>query len=389
MKITYISKIAFSDVDLSYLYELSRIADVTYIVLVSPYDKASCAFDLRDIELKPGLNSVAEIPQLQKYSKLIDLNKVFFFKNSGLHAYDLNSFKYSTLLWRFVEQNTPDVIHLTYVPPISNNVLKRSLRERVVITIHDPIPHGTATYRMENLNRKLAFKLYSNFIILNKAQKEAFIDCYHLSKGNVRIFDSHLSSYNYLQLYKKNRPDETEPYILFFGNISPYKGLDYLFEAMSIVHKQNKEVKLVVAGRGDYYFDINSYRHMGCFDIRNNFIPDDELASLVNNSLFIVVPYVEATQSGVIMTAYAFNKPCVATNVGGLPEMVINNRYGLIVPPRDSAALSDAMLDLLGDRNKIELFTSNILKDYQEGEKSWRAIALQMLGIYKSIAKND
>ena len=120
-------------------------------------------------------------------------------------------------------------------------------------------------------------------------------------------------------------------------------------------------------------------------DLRNRFIPDDEMVSLVKNALFMVCPYTDATQSGVIMSSYAFYRPVVATNVGGLPEMVVNDRYGLIVKERDIDALAEAIKRLLNDRCMLEMFSKNIEKDYSTGEKSWHEIALKLVMEYNIV----
>lgn len=384
MRVLYISTIAYSDVDLSYLQEASKLVDTTYIVTISPYNTASCALDFRGVNLKDGFNCAVEIPQLQKFGKLVNLSKFYVFKNPSKHAYEPKAFVYWSKLFKFIKRGEYDVVHMTYLPSFLN-VFPCFIKRKLVFTIHDPLPHSSASYKMDRYNRIAAFRRYQNFILLNTAQREEFINFYHLNKKDVSIFESKLSSYDYLHMYQNEPLSEDSPYILFFGNIQKYKGLEYLFEAMSVVYQSNPEVKLIVAGRGNYYFDLDKYKKLGCYDIRNSFINDDELASLVKNSLFVVVPYVDATQSGVVMTAYAFSKPCVATNVGGLPEMVIDGEYGFIVPPRDSNELAKAINNLLNNRILLDTFSNNIYRDYQEGCKSWKQISKGMMSIYKEV----
>ena len=89
----------------------------------------------------------------------------------------------------------------------------------------------------------------------------------------------------------------------------------------------------------------------------------------------MVCPYTDATQSGVIMSAFAFNKPVIATNVGGLPEMVKHNSYGLIIQEKDINALADNIIQLWTDKNRLQQFTEEIAKDYAHGDFSWHKIA--------------
>ena len=88
------------------------------------------------------------------------------------------------------------------------------------------------------------------------------------------------------------------------------------------------------------------------------------------------------------MTAYAFNRPCIATNVGALPEMVIDNENGIIVPPKDSASLASAINRLIESPELIDSFSQAISKIYKSGEMSWKNIASEHLDIYSKVVKN-
>ena len=78
-------------------------------------------------------------------------------------------------------------------------------------------------------------------------------------------------------------------------------------------------------------------------EVRNRYIPDRELSRLMQRASFVVVPYTSASQSGVVATAYAFGKPVISTSVGGLREMVVPGRTGLLVPGNDAISLARAM----------------------------------------------
>ena len=90
------------------------------------------------------------------------------------------------------------------------------------------------------------------------------------------------------------------------------------------------------------------------------------------------------------MSAFALNKPVIATNVGALPTMVKNGQYGTIVPPRDAGALATAIDTLIGNPQKIEAMTANIEHDYSNGKYSWNAIAQGITDIYaKKLSTSD
>ena len=119
----------------------------------------------------------------------------------------------------------------------------------------------------------------------------------------------------------------------------------------------------------------------------NRFIKDEELASLIRNCTAIVCPYVDATQSGVIMSAFALNKPVIATNVGALPEMVENGRHGILIPPRDSKAIEKAVRDMMKPSVAQEM-AENIQKDFSTGQHSWATIAKELGNTYKKIIES-
>ncbi len=102
----------------------------------------------------------------------------------------------------------------------------------------------------------------------------------------------------------------------------------------------------------------------------------------------IVCPYTDATQSGVIMTAYALGKPIIATDVGGIPEIIDNGSTGILVPPRDSHKLSEAIIYLLKTPAKRKEMANNITNKFNQNNIKWSYTAKQTLKVYeKAIRK--
>ena len=138
--------------------------------------------------------------------------------------------------------------------------------------------------------------------------------------------------------------------ILFFGRIWEYKGLEYLIKAVPEIAKSIPDVKVLIAGKGD---DFSSYQRLidhqdaSRFEIYNEYISNEQREHLFAQSSVVVLPYVAATQSGVIPIAYTHKKPVVATNVGCLPEVVVDGQTGFVVPPKDVSALADAVVRVL------------------------------------------
>ena len=148
------------------------------------------------------------------------------------------------------------------------------------------------------------------------------------------------------------------------------------------------DATLTIAGGGKIYFDIAPYQEQDWVEVINRYVGMEELAGLLQNCALSVCPYTDATQSGVIMTSYSLCKPVVATNVGGLGEMVEEGKTGVLVPPKNVAALSDAIIALLKDEAKREKMADNIRNDYFVGDKSWKVIAENYIEFYKRVVKS-
>lgn len=380
MKVAYLGKIQLSDIDLSYLNEAQRLADITYFMEITPRFLKGPAFNIAKIYPQSGVfKAVDAYPEFRKFEGFIDLDK-FYVVNTCGRFWMLKAFWTNFLLLLFLIRGKFKVVHTVWPP----NVYEFSiyfLRKRMMLTVHDPFPHSGLDTRIVRFRRKVAFSLIPKLIILNKSQLRQFEQYYHIAEERITV--SRLSSYTYLRTIKAPsnlRP--AKPYILFFGKISPYKGLNYLLPAMLEVHRSAPDCHLVVAGGGNFSFDVSPYRELDYIELRNRFIPEDELVSLIVGARFVVCPYTDATQSGVIMSAFAFNKPVLATNVGGLPEMVRHNEFGYIIENCNSKAISDAILSLWTDPDKLETFSENIRMAYTDGDLSWKDIAKKMVANY-------
>jgi len=137
-------------------------------------------------------------------------------------------------------------------------------------------------------------------------------------------------------------------YVLFFGFIREYKGLDLLLNAMADERLEKLGVKLIVAGEfyGDPkpYHDIISRLDIGSrVALHTDFIPDSEVNRYFCAADIVAQPYKSATQSGVSQIAYSFEKPMLVTNVGGLPEIVPDQKAGFVVEP-DPQHIADALV---------------------------------------------
>ena len=385
MKIAYLGKIQLSDADLSYLNAAQKLSDITYIMEVTPRFMKGPAYNIGKIYPHSGVFKATEAyPEFEKYSRIIDVDK-FYVVNTCGKFWQLKAFWTNFQLLLFLIRNKFDVIHLTWPANVYEFIIYM-LKRKIILTVHDPFPHTGLDTRIVRLRRKVAFRCVPHFIILNKAQREKFLSFYHLPSS--AVIDSRLSCYTYLNMVEQDMTTVPEQkYILFAGKISKYKGVEYLLEAMKKVHDTFPDIKLVVAGGGKYHFDISEYAALPYIDIRNRFIPDEELVALMNKTQFMVCPYTDATQSGVIMSSFTFGTPVIATRVGGLPEMLGNGKYGMLVKEKDTDALYQGICSLLSDEEQLADYRKEIAKDYtSDGYLSWKTIAEELRESYLQMA---
>ena len=146
----------------------------------------------------------------------------------------------------------------------------------------------------------------------------------------------------------------------------------------------NNNFHLVIAGKGNFDFNIKEYTDKGYIKVINRFIEVSELVNLVYHCRFVCCPYIDATQSGVVMTAFTLCKPVLATNVGALHEMVENTRHGMLVSPKDSHALAEAIVKM-SNQSILNTMSENIKQDYHLGNNSWNRLAERLIENYNYI----
>ncbi len=180
------------------------------------------------------------------------------------------------------------------------------------------------------------------------------------------------------------RIDANEQYLLFFGLIREYKGLDILLSAWSRVRRDG--LRLIVAG--EFYDDREKYEPM--FEslgesviLHDRFIPDDEVRYYFSAADAVVLPYRSATQSGVTQIAYNFCTPMIVTDVGGLSEIVPDDKVGYVCEPT-AEGVARAIEELYENGN-LERFAANIV--YERKRFSWRAMCDKIVEVY-NLAEN-
>lgn len=174
-------------------------------------------------------------------------------------------------------------------------------------------------------------------------------------------------------------------YLLFFGFIRSYKGLDLLIEAFSDNRLRNRNLKLIIAG--EFYEESKPYREMveklNISDdviLFDRFINDDEVRIFFSVADLVVQPYRSATQSGVTQIAYHFEKPMLVTDVGGLREIVPDRLCGYVVKP-DPGEIADSISDYF-DNSRKEQFTKNVIEEKKKF--SWSRMTSSIFEVFNN-----
>jgi alpha-maltose-1-phosphate synthase len=193
-----------------------------------------------------------------------------------------------------------------------------------------------------------------------------------------------IGDFSFFLNYRNKGMNEENNSILFFGRIEDYKGLEYLIRSISIISITLPDIKLIIAGTGDFSKYAQIILDDKHFEVHNKYIADEDVPAFFERAKIIVLPYIEATQSGIIPIAYAFKKPVVVTDVGSIPEVVDNGKTGIIIPPKDSELLAEAIIKLLKNDSLRKEMGENAYNKMKE-DLSWDKISEKIIEVYREV----
>lgn len=359
------------------------------IVYGNRFQESVGVFDLRNIAnglVDEETTKKVIGDSLYNYTNAEGSVQIKLFKYPNLKVFNKINFQLHQQLAEIVNKQDYDVVHLNGYRG-SQMFLYASLKKSgKVWSVHDPVLHSGE----EKWQTRLGYSLFrffdAQFILHNNSQKPEFIKAYGIKEKNCHFVK--LGPLEVIKLFDNGSAIETAPdTVLFYGRISPYKGVEYLIKAAKKASSKVPGLKVIIAGKPNYALDITELEGDKTFEFINGFVPNEQLVALIQKASVIVCPYTDATQSGVIMTAYAFNKPVIATRVGGLPEVVDDGITGKLIPAKDVNALAEAIVNILSEKSQLKAFNKNIEKLTADGKFSWKNIAKETIVVYeKAIA---
>jgi glycosyltransferase involved in cell wall biosynthesis len=179
-------------------------------------------------------------------------------------------------------------------------------------------------------------------------------------------------------------PLPATPMALFFGRMEKYKGLHVLVDAIPLVQKQYPQATFVIAGRGPALLEQKeTLRALPQVQVMDYYLSQEEVDTLYRHASINLVPYVEASQSGVIATGFAYGVPAVASNIGALSEVVVPGENGCLVEPGNAQDLADAILSVFQNREKLESLRQGAVA-WAKGPLNWAILAGQTASVYQT-----
>lgn len=288
-----------------------------------------------------------------------------------------------------IKNEKPDLIIVRYwlpfMGPCFGTILRRVRKNkhtRIVAITDNVIPHehrpGDMAFTKYFLKSADAFLAMSKDVLKDLKQ---FTDKPAVFSPHP-VYDNYGNAVGREEACKKLGLNPSEKYILFFGFIRKYKGLDLLLDAMKDERIKQAGIKLIVAG--EFYGDGDSYLQQ----IQNNgigdsvklfteFIPNDEIKYYFSATDLVVQPYRTATQSGITQVAYHFEKPMVVTNAGGLSEVVPDGKVGFVTEP-DAAQIATAILKFY-ETGSLPDLKNNIASEKQK--YSWDTLLNNLFSV--------
>ncbi|PCJ83869.1 MAG: glycosyl transferase family 1 [Flavobacteriales bacterium] len=273
-----------------------------------------------------------------------------------------------------IAREKPDLVIVDYWLPFMAPCLgtiarqiKKNNHTKIISIVHNIIPH----------EKRMGDHLFSNYFVKSAdgfiaLSKTVLSDLNTFDKSKPKVFCPHPIYDNFGPLKSKKTAkamlslDDNTNYLLFFGIIRDYKGLDLLLEAFADKRLRDFPLKLIIAG--EYYSNekhylelIKKHRLQDHIIQKNEFIPDSQVVDYFCAVDMIVQPYKSATQSGVTQIAYHFERPMLVTDVGGLAEIVPHQKCGYVCEV-NAQSVADALVDFYQNQRENE-FAQNVKEE--------------------------
>ena len=351
------------------------------------------------------------------FAEFRNKSKVNFLKLRGDQRSDVSLWKkvsrisrYYARLIRYAATAKPRIFHILW-----NNKFEffdrtllmlyyKLLGKQVVCTVHN-VNAGRRDARDSHFNRltlRIQYRLADHILVHTQRMKQELVEEFGVSSRRATVIPfginnavphTALTTGDAKQRLGVRAHEKT---ILFFGRITPYKGLEYLIAAFRQITARRENYRLVIAGRPDrcekYWAalreqlreDVQSGRVL----LRDEFIPDDETEVYFKGADVLVLPYKEIFQSGVLFLGHSFGLPVLAANVGSLKDEIVEGKTGLVFRPEDPTDLARAMEQYFASDLYAELGRRRQeIRDYATERHSWDVVGQTTMSVYADLLR--
>jgi glycosyltransferase involved in cell wall biosynthesis len=287
------------------------------------------------------------------------------------------------------------LIHIQYTPPTTGPfmfiilLLSRIKNGHVIITAHEKST-GYLRHFKGGIMRSvflryeaMVYKLSSKIFVHSREHKRHIITQHDIEENKIEVIAHGICMNNPPHPSSKTKGDPSTRRITFFGSLRPNKGVEVLIRAYNrLVEDGIENIELIIAGGspvGDQKYEVELKRLVDDLNLDSRvrflgFISERDIEPLMTSTDIIALPYLEITQSGVMFRqVLPYNIPLIATDVGGLGEIVKDYELGLVSKPGDDIALANNILALIDDEELRERFRKNQVRAVKE--LSWSRVA--------------
>lgn len=392
MKLVFFSKVCFLDNSVELLKELSKKIDVVFVLEITPGDWGHNLIDLKKPNLRSGIHNgihffQENFPKIYK-EYLPNVLEIYVIIQKSDRFYNPRNIINSIRLFLNVIRSKIKILQINGNSGILLFLLLLKIFSglRTVINIHDPIPHlGEKPSFINKALNLFYIKICDKIVLHNSFQVQQFCKLHGINREKTKVIK--LGIYDVYKIYKsENRPLISTNYVLFFGRLSPYKGIDLAFEIIKLTLNITNRIHFVIAGKSNAGVNLPQIEeeYTNNVTIINRYINNQEVYHLFNNATLVLLPYREATQSGVVLTAYSFNKPVIASNIQGLNEYIWDSNTGYLCPTDQLNVFANNIIHLFSDIADYSRICENIIK-IKNKELSWVSISQQYISLYNTL----
>jgi len=356
MVVVYYTSTNFLDVILETIQSLKNAVSLHVVIEITPASKNSTIVNVDDLSGLGPIETGERVLGKEKWARFQPyfegVASVQFVVHQHKKAISFSSLRTAFTLGRYLKKFKVDVLHFDTVSTRAIGLVPFLLGKKVFISLHDPAPHSGEETWKDNIPNYVFFPMAKGFFFYSGFAKSQFRE--HYNRIKKPVYQVKLQPYTFISQFlgKEKQPGRT---ILFFGRLSYYKGIDLLIEAIPLVLAKFPHEQFVIAGSPSYGYDIDEAtieKYQDNVTLLKGFLTTQALVKQIEASKFIVCPYRDATQSGVLMTAFAAGKMVVATNVGSFSEYIDEGHNGLMAEPTVASIAENIMKALANDQYK-------------------------------------